>query len=275
MKKGFKDIIWIIIPLMTLLVLPGCEKVINVDLNNAAPGIVIEGVINDRHGPYTVFISKSGSYFNQPDLPEVSGAKVTITDNTGLIDSLKEVGPGVYLTSRTRGTPGRTYTLKVLSEGKEYTGTSTMSGHVNIDSLVLVKSDNQRFDFDGTNQNETPLEIHCFFRDPVEKNFYRIRVFRNDSINTQNYRLFDDQYTNGLETELRVSRAVEGSTYRIELLSLDRYTYGYYKTLEDLLYTNPFFGSTPANPNSNLSNGALGYFAAYAVSVKMISVPRR
>ena len=62
------------------------------------------------------------------------------------------------------------------------------------------------------------------------------------------------------------------STYRIELLSLDKQTYGYYRTLEDLLYTNPFFGSTPANPNNNLSNGALGYFGAYAVSSRTIVI---
>ena len=70
--------------------LPGCQKVINVDLNEAAPRIVIEGVITDRRGPYTVKISKSGSYFNQPVLPPVSGAQVTISDNSGTIDTLKE-----------------------------------------------------------------------------------------------------------------------------------------------------------------------------------------
>jgi hypothetical protein len=84
--------------------------------------------------------------------------------------------------------------------------------------------------------------------------------------------LYDDQYTNGEETELRVSNAQPGNTYRVELLSLDQQTYGYYRTLEDLLHTNPIFGSTPANPNNNLSNGALGYFGACAVSSKTMVV---
>jgi hypothetical protein len=274
MKTGLKDTFRIILSLMTILLLQGCQKVINVDLNEAEPHIVIEGLINDRRGPYTVAISKSGSYFNQPALPAVSGAQVTITDNAGTKDTLREVAPGVYLTSKTRGIPGRTYTLKVLSEDQEFTGTSTMLSHVNIDSLVLIKTEGQRFDFGGNGQNETRLEIHCFFRDPEEKNFYRVRVFKNDSINTQSYRLFDDQYTNGRETDLRVARAEGGSVYRIELLSLDSKTYGYYRTLEDLLYTNPFFGSTPANPNTNLSNGALGYFGACAISARTITIPK-
>jgi hypothetical protein len=116
------------------------------------------------------------------------------------------------------------------------------------------------------------VEIHCFFKDPLEKNFYRIKVFKNDSINTENYRLFDDQYTNGEHTEIRVAFASEPANYRVELISLDKSTYGYYRTLEDLLNTNPFFGSTPANPDTNLSNGALGYFGACAISTKTIVV---
>ena len=271
-KTGFKNSFQIVISLVTIFIFSGCQKVINVDLNEAAPRIVIEGLINDRRGPYTIMISQSGSYFNQPVLSPVSGAMAIITDNAGTIDTLKEMTPGIYLTSKTRGIPGRTYTLKVISENQEYVGSSTMFNHVNIDSLSLVKSQSQRFDFGGNTQNELPFEIHCFFRDPMEKNFYRIKVFRNDSINTENYRLFDDQYTNGQETELRVAHATADDTYRIELLSLDKQTYEFYSTLEDLLHTNPIFGSTPANPNNNLSNGALGYFGACAVSIKTIVI---
>ena len=272
MKITHIDSLHILLLLLIIFVFSGCQKVINVDLNEAAPRIVIEGVINDRRGPYTVMISKSGSYFNQPVLPPVSGAVAIITDNSGITDTLKEVNSGIYISSKIRGIPGKTYSLKVMSENQEYTGSSTMFSHVNIDSLTLVKSDPQRFNFGGNNQKEIPLEIHCFFRDPDEKNFYRIKVFKNDSINTQNYRLFDDQYTNGQVTELRVAHATAGDKYRIELYSLDSKTYGYYRTLEDLLFTNPFFGSTPANPDNNLSNGALGYFGAYAVSSKTITI---
>jgi len=272
MKICHIDSLHILLLLLIIFVFPGCQKVINVDLNEAAPRIVIEGTINDRRGPYTVTISKSGSYFNQPVLPPVTGAVAIITDNSGITDTIKEVNSGIYISSKIRGIPGKTYSLKVISENQEYEGSSTMFSHVNLDSLTLVRSDPQRFDFGGNNQKEIPLEIHCFFRDPLEKNFYRIKVFRNDSINTQNYRLFDDQYTNGQITELRVAHANAGDKYRVELYSLDSKTYGYYRTLEDLIFTNPVFGSTPANPDNNLSNGALGYFGAFAVSVKTIII---
>ena len=74
-----------------VFILTGCQKVINVDLNEAAPRIVIEGLITDEPGPYAVSLTKSGSYFNQPVLATVSGATVTITDDAGTTDSLKEI----------------------------------------------------------------------------------------------------------------------------------------------------------------------------------------
>jgi hypothetical protein len=271
-KILLRETITILMLLFPVFIFQGCQKVINVDLNDAAPKIVIEGLITDRRGPYGVSVTESGSYFNETSLPAVSGASVVIKDNSGLTDTLRETTPGVYVTGRTRGFPGRTYTLTVVADKVVYTATSTMLSHVNIDSLKLVPSDFQRFDFSGNNSNELNMEIHCFFKDPPEKNFYRVKVFKNDSINTQSYRLYDDQYTNGEETELRVSRAEAGATYRIELLSIDKATYGFYRTLDDLLYINPFFGSTPANPNTNLSNDALGYFGAAAISSKTIVI---
>jgi hypothetical protein len=258
--------------LLILTIFPACEKVINIDLNTAAPRIVIEGLITDRRGPYTISVSKTASYFSESAPVTVSGAKVVIKDDFDNVDSLREIMPGTYMTGRLRGLVGRTYTLKVVSDDQEYQATSTMMSHVNIDSLTLVKSQYDYFDLNGHSQTEIHLDIHVFFRDPLEKNYYRLKVYKNDSINTESYKLFDDQYTNGEVTELRATRATKGDTFRIELLSLDKSTFTYYRTLADLLYQNPFFGSTPANPNTNLSNGALGYFGVTAVSSRTIVI---
>jgi hypothetical protein len=250
----------------------GCQKVINVDLNDAAPRIVIEGLITDEPGPYAVMISKSGSFFNEPELQPVSGAIAIISDDTGIIDTLKEKRPGLYLTSKIQGKPGRTYTLKVNSEGVSYTGSSAMMTHVQIDSLGLIKNQDMHFDLGGNDRKELNIEMNCFFKDPLEKNFYRIKVTINDTIRPDNYRLYDDQYTNGQQIGLRIANANAGHTYMIELCSLDKSTFGYYRTLADLLHSNPIFGSTPANPDTNLDNGALGYFGTSAVSVKIVTI---
>jgi hypothetical protein len=274
MKTGktiyFRHSFELVFSLITAMLISGCEKVIQVDLNEASPNIVIEGLITDKRGPYTVNISKTGSYFNQPELETVSGATVVITDDFSNVDTLNESTPGTYLTSRVRGIYERTYTLKVIAEGKEYTGSTRLADRVPIDSLRLRKGVLQGFSFDDDDDKE--IDLHCFFRDPRDKNYYRIRVFKNDSINTESYRLYDDQYANGLITDIIVSHAILGNTYRIELWSLDKQTYLYYNTLGDLMYSNPIFGSTPSNPITNLSNGALGYFGSYAVTSRQITI---
>jgi hypothetical protein len=267
--KGLFRVFFILIFVSELL---GCQKVINVDLNDAAPLIVIEGIITDSPGPYLIQISKSGSFFNQPVLPPVPGADVTISDSRGIIDTLEEIKPGIYRTSKTHGIPGNTYTLKVISDNKEYIGSSTMYSHVRIDSLTVDKSQFQHMGLGGGNKDANRVELICHFKDPFEKNFYRLKVIGKDSTLDENYRLYDDQYTNGQEIAMRAAHVMPGDTVRIELFSLDQQTFSYYRSLEDLINTNPFFGSTPANPNTNLSNGALGYFGACAVSSKTVII---
>ena len=272
-KRNFTYSFRLLLAFVTLVLLTYCQRVINIDLNSAAPRIVIDALITDRPGPYTILITKSGSYFNQPVLPPVTGAEVTIANDRGTIDTLLETKPGLYMTKNLRGIPGITYTLKVISDNIEYSGTSIMYSHVRLDSINLTKSDSFRFGLGGGANEVKRIDVNCFFKDPEEKNFYRLKVTgSSDTTLGGNYRLYDDQYTNGQEIELRAARAKAGDTIKIELYSLDNSTYGYYRTLEDLLQTNPFFGSTPANPNTNLSNGALGYFGASAVSTKTIII---
>jgi len=271
-KTRCKLALLVAIFIASIFMFNSCQKVINVNLVNAAPQMVIEGLITDSVGPYIVKLSKSGSYFNQLELPPVSNAIVVISDNAGTTDTLKEMLSGIYLTSKLIGKPGRTYTLTVLSENKTYSGSTTMLSHIDIDSLILEKGQSFGFVSGGNGKNDVRVDIHCIFTDPSEKNFYRIKVNTNDSINVENYRLYDDQYTNGAKTDLQVRRANVGDVSLVELISLDKSTYEYYRTLRDLVHSNPIFGSTPANPNSNLTNGALGYFGACSISSKTIII---
>jgi hypothetical protein len=256
--------------LISAYFLTGCEKVINLDLKVAPPVMVIYGAVSDSAGPYVVTLSNSGSYFNPPVASPVTGASVIISDNMGTVDTLKEFPAGTYHTSKLQGVPGRTYTLNVVSGNQLYTATSTMHSHVNIDSMIVVKAQLSGFGF-GRKVNSV-YDLYCYFNDPLEKNYYRLRTFINDSTNVFNIRLYNDQYTNGEETELSAGRINAGDTCRIELLSLDQQTYEYYFTLNDLLHQNPIFGGTPANPVNNISNGAQGDFAAWAISYKNIVI---
>lgn len=269
-RKG-RWVFSVILAVVAIFAFVSCQKVVDIELTDSAPRLIIDGLVSDSLGPYRVHLHLSGSYFNQPVLNQVSGAVVIISDNAGMTDSLKEISSGIYQTSKLRGIPCKTYKLKVLSAQKEYEASSTMGCRVEIDSLTVKKGQSLQIEMNGI-QEDNRAEIHCFFKDPKEKNYYRIKVYRNGILNVRNYTLYDDQYTNGQQIDWMVRRVEVGEVVRVELISIDKSTYEYYRTLRDVLQSNPIFGSTPSNPNTNLTNGAMGYFGAGAISSKSIVV---
>ena len=253
-----------------------CQKVISIDLNNANPQVVAEAVVTDGPGPYTVSLSRSGDYFT-PSLyfPPVTHAFVTLADNLGLTDTLKETSDGTYRTSVLRGVQGATYVLRVVADGKEYDAVSTMPPRVNIDTLVALHS--------RESDGDQVYNLYVVFRDPpAPGNYYRMNLrvsvpISPDSIDGRRYHLYNDKLTNGNEAAVRIrmrNHFNPGDTVWVDLLSIDKASYDYFNTLNDILTSDRSPTSlAPANPNTNLTNGALGYFAAYSVDSKMIILP--
>ena len=162
----FKLSNWLIITLM----MTSCTKVIDIDLNSVSPQLVIEGNISDLPGPYTVRLSKTVNFSETNLFPPVSGAIVKISDNAGSSEILNESSPGLYSTSLIQGTPGRTYTLTVISEEKAYEAISTMPFAVNIDTLTIQEFCNG---IQGAATGNIIAEyINVQFYDPLEINNY-------------------------------------------------------------------------------------------------------
>jgi hypothetical protein len=133
------------------------------------------------------------------------------------------------------------------------------------------------------NGTGTRYDIYVMFKDPPEPgNYYRLNVTSSapiptDSIDGRRYRLYTDKFTNGNEMSERIRTTINvqhGDTLTVELISLDYAAYEYFYTLNDILISDRSPTSlSPANPNTNLSNGSLGYFAAYALDTKKIVIP--
>lgn len=245
----------------------GCEKVVQVDLNNAAPQIVIQGEINNTAGPYYVAISKSvpfdSSNFNFR--PSVTGAVVKITDVTaGVTDVLTEVYVGVYKTNNIIGTEGNTYQLLVQAEGKEYTASSTMPANVQLDSISFYTN---TF-FGMTITNPVPN-----YRDPSgRENYYLF----SETVNRQPLRglfVFDDRLSDGryISTQLfnDSNYIKQNDTVEVEMRCIEKPVFNYFnQVIEAQGRGNSGPVATPSNPVSNISNGALGYFSAHTVQRK-------
>jgi len=119
------------------------QDVVDINLSELDQQIVIEGSITNQPGPYKIKISKTASLYQPGSIPRVSGANVVIFDDLDNFETLNEIVAGIYQTSSMQGVPGRTYTLQVITEGKEYTAISKMP--VPVEFHAKPKSDLLQF----------------------------------------------------------------------------------------------------------------------------------
>ena len=262
---------------MTFAVLfSSCEQTINVDLNNVTPRIVIEGVVTDQPGPYTVRISKTGDFFAPNVFPTVSGAVVSISDNKGNSETLIEKSPGIYQTASLKGGVGNTYTLTVNALGKEYKASATIQNPIKIDSITYQLRTETGPGSGGGPDRKPGFNLHCFFIDPSgTRDYCFLKLFVN-GVQNDNYYLYNGKFnTEPLVDYNRFRhRFAKNDTIRIELLTVEFPVFDYFSTLENIMGGEGMRGivstGTPQNPNTNFSNGALGYFAAYSVQADSV-----
>jgi hypothetical protein len=254
MRKN-RTILLIVITVVVLL--SSCKKVIQLDLSTSVPQLVIQGNVYDQPGSYSVKIFRTVN-FDLPNIyPPVTNAKVTISDNAGQSEELSQATDGTYVTSALEGVIGRTYTLSVNVDGKTYKATSTMPRAVLIDTIYMKKSI----------FGNTKMIALDFMNFPYRENYYHIVHFIN-GVQDPGFNIFNDN-TNQVE---RISysfmnpanatpKLVNGDKIEVWLECIDKGVYEYYRTAN----RDGGRSASPANPVSNISNGALGYFSASSV----------
>src|ERR1700739_4217356 len=97
-EKMNRHKLYITITFLVAITFYSCQKTVVLDLNTAAPQIIIQGEVTDSAGPYTIAINQTVGFYADNTFPAVSGAVVKISDNNGVTDSLTETTPGVYST---------------------------------------------------------------------------------------------------------------------------------------------------------------------------------
>lgn len=254
----------IFILLILTFIVYSCEKVIDVDLNDAAPVIVIEGNLSNIPNKAEVKISMTSSYFDTVPSEMVSNAVVTLKSDFGDSYVLNETGKGIYNSKEVWFREGSTYRLEVDVNGEKYEAVSKLNPAVNIDSM--------RFYYEDSPFLDNGYYINMYLFDPPGvKNFYRLKYAKNGVFqNTiDDLILFNDRYVDGNTIEVTLfNQPLElNDTITLQLISLDEDAYEYLRTFQELVNSNPG-SAAPANPISNISNGALGYFSAWSSNTK-------
>ena len=257
-----------IIGLMIFACLSSCQEVIHVDLNTALPKLIIEANISDQDGPYTVLLSQTVSFDQNNDFPPVSGADVQINDNKGNIDTLVEINPGTYRTTRMHGFSGRTYTLTVKSRNMVYTAISTMPSPVSIDTLI-TKYRIGSVDKLLSVSFYDPKGIDNYYR--ILEKITNIQPVQGRVIQPVLGTIMMDGLLDGTRINVQTFNQPDlytGDSVIVSLQCIDKNVYNFFMSA----FQSGNMSTTVSNPVSNISNGALGYFSAYAVRYKRIVV---
>jgi hypothetical protein len=250
-----------------------CEKIIDVNLDTAEKKYVVEGVITNQPGTCTVLISQTKDFSADNTFAGVSGASVQITEQGGTTTGLIETSAGVYQATALSGTSGKTYELSVIVNGQTFTAASTMPSVVNMDSIFLT-DDNVR--------GNTRKLVSVQYKDPaVTGNNYRFIQYVN-GLKEQQIFIRNDDLTNGNTsiTPLRYLRSDEddndikrGDQITVDMLCIDAAVYKYWYSLDRSATGGGQMSATPANPVTNITGGALGYFSAHTLQRKTMVAP--
>jgi len=255
-----KTLLSIIISIISILFISSCQKTITPALAGASPQLVIIGVVSDTTGPYHINISNTVNFYADNTYPNVSGASVTITDQTtGISDVLTETSAGTYTTHILKGKPGDTYQLQVLLNGKTYRSVSTMPYPVPLDSVT----------FDYSIKNKIQPMVH--FQDPAGfTNYYKLSVQVNGA-NLKRFEGIDDRLSNAkyIHTTVNIDTGAikRNDIVNVSLTGVDKNVSHFLQEAENVAFNNDNL-SAPATPTSNITGGCIGYFSAQTVSSK-------
>jgi Domain of unknown function (DUF4249) len=154
-----------------------CIDRINIEVPDSySSQLVVDGVITDEPGPYTVRLTRSVRVekFLKLSQESVTKSNVTIFDNVGNSEGLVEKEPGVYQTKANgiQGVVGREYSIKIeTAEGKVYESEPDRMNPVGeVDSLYyqfesyLPIKDQERYGFRFYADSQSPPGEDAFLR---------------------------------------------------------------------------------------------------------------
>ena len=259
---------YLLVSMLLLALFASCEKVVDIDLKNSEPRLVIEGAVDDAGNPAKVTIGKSVPFGQSNTFPKVSGASVTITDNLDNSFVLAETSAGIYTNNTLQAVVGRTYFLSVMHNGKTYTAASTVPRKMAIKALVI--------DADvvsGPPGSDLIKVVGTVYDDLTGFGDHAQVVQTINGNHDRRTHVTDDFYIDGGSLPFYASigdiKLKKGDVVQHELRFIDKQVYKYLSAIQLINDGN----TIPDNPTSNISGGVLGFFSAHTSETKSIVIP--
>ncbi len=244
-----------------------CQQVIDINLNESAPQFVFEAALEEGTHDFKVRATKTGNYFSTEAPTPIKDAIIKLSTEQGGELLLNNENNGYYTLNQYAALNNTDYKLTIQTEGKTFTASSYLPKSVVLDSVSVEKNPPNPF---GGEDKDSLFTLFCNFTDPKDEvNYYQIKSVVNGIPSSEGNQIlvFDDRLTNGNKIRIPIfTREFKlGDVVEVYLLSIDKKTFDYFNTLL-LIVSDSNSSAAPANPISNWSDNALGYFGAYSVS---------
>lgn len=249
--------------LISSLAFVSCQEKIDIDIPSSDKKVVIEAEVTTEMDSSYVKITQTADYYSTAPAPFIANATVTINGVAFL-----HKGNGIYKpASPFVGELNKTYLLDVQQSGITYKATSTLTPMFKIDSVVPVYKPEEGFLEDGYTvvyhaNDDRPLTKYTYYRFGITSHVTHADSLFNTKI------LFDNASTQaGRYTfEIPFLRLQKGDTCIQVFRSVDKNMFEFIRAYDEQTSGAPGpFQSPPANLPTNISGGAIGYFATYDV----------
>lgn len=281
-----------------LLALCSCEKDIDLNLKDSAPVLTVDAQIENDQAP-RVILTKSFSYYQKIDASLLAGSFVRNAEvymsNGSRTHRLKEyavpLAPGFAayyystdsadLATAFAGELNKSYTLRIVSEGKEYTANTNIPANVNFPDSLWFKA--------APRNPDTSLRVlYMRATDPPGRgNYVRYFTKKNSDPFLPGENVFDDQVIDGTTYEIQLPQGIDrnnsisrdssfyrrGDTVTLKFCAINKASYNFWNTWE---FSYQSIGNPFAQPNKvlgNISNGALGSFIGYGAGYRTLIAP--
>lgn len=299
----FRILIRLITFSFLILNVVSCTKEVQIDIPGYKDQMVIDGSIETGQ-PAIVFLSKSNNVYSETNFQAyldgfISGATVIISNGTET-DTLTEIcsdnlPPGTeevaaaffgipvdqlvnlhlcaYVSFGMLGEVGKTYTLKVIHNGKEYNSTTQIAQATPLDSLYWKPEGSftdRGFSWAKLSDPLSNNDAYCWQVKYIGMpNFKKtFNPFFNDKF--FNGKTFDFAYENPMSFDDPNGDPNYRGYYKsedtivVKLSKIGKAEYNFFEKKYNQIYSggNPF--STPTNVPTNIQGGALGVWVGYS-----------
>lgn len=250
--------------------LSACTEVIEIEADQADARVVIEATLTNTPLNNQVILTQSAGFYETGTYPKISDAIVKVIDEQGSETIFTESAAGIYVADGLIGQTDQVYSIQIDVGEETYGGISYLPKPVRIDSVS--------FEYEGESPfREAGYFPTVYFDDdrPTSDTYVRFLIQHNGELLRQ-YDLYNGNQPRGEGGSITFfqNSFASGDTLQIIAASIDKSVYDYYFQLAEITGNGAGPGAAaPANPISNLSNGALGYFGAMGITAVQEIVP--